>query len=103
VLLWEIRAGISSGDFRGIWADGRPAASTIWFHVWGGPNLCYYFADDCGSASLVTKAGTQQQLNAECMQLGTSGTGPVNGMPRSLHVGGVNAFFSTVACALSAT
>jgi hypothetical protein len=37
VLLWEIRTGVTDADFRGSWADGRPAGSTIWFHIWGGP------------------------------------------------------------------
>ena len=99
VAVWEIRAGVNSSDFRGRWADGRPAASSVWFHIWGGPNPCAASDDHAGEAGAVHQAVSSDPvlastiLKAECMNIFSSGSGPVTGFPRSLHTGGVNGLF----------
>jgi prepilin-type processing-associated H-X9-DG protein len=101
VAVWEIRAGLNSADFRGSWADGRPAGSTLWFHLLG-PNVCYpanvwLAGDDIAgewlSVSTALGATWQAIETQECMVMTSSSSGPASGMPRSTHPSGENALF----------
>jgi hypothetical protein len=97
VALWEVRAGIHSGDFRGTWANGRPAASTVWFHL-EGPNDCgEWVTDDTESqyANIIAPLGPNPQkvLNANCMGAQNSGSQDGSGQPRSMHPSGIHGCF----------
>ena len=93
VAVWEVRAGITDADFRGLWADGRPAASTVWFHIWGGPNLCNGQMDDLDGAGAVLGSVSQKIVLQECMNIFSSSSGAASGASRSMHRGGENGLF----------
>jgi prepilin-type processing-associated H-X9-DG protein len=100
VAVWEIRAGLTDADFRGSWADGRPAGSTIWFHQWGGPNNCDGAMDDVAPAPGAVYKSLHSDVKIaleivrrECMWIFSSSSGPVSGSPRSKHPGGLHALF----------
>jgi prepilin-type N-terminal cleavage/methylation domain-containing protein len=99
VLLWEIRAGVTDADFRGSWADGRPAGSTLWFHIWAGPNICNGGEDIAGEPKRVhdslhsDKQIAAEMLRRDCMMIGSSASGPASGHPRSMHPGGEHGLF----------
>ncbi len=99
VAVWEIRSGVTALDFRGTWADSRPAASILYFHL-NGPNNCEAPDDnqsECGTIlnSIAPFNGplAQKVLAQECMRVQSSSSGSVNGQAKSRHVGGVNALF----------
>jgi len=91
MLLSEIRAGLSEGDRRGVWALGSAGASVVvWFGYGGdanGPNACSANADDI--------AGCEQSLlsqyRTECMPCYPD---PQHwndqAAPRSTHPGGIH-------------
>jgi len=94
ILIGETRAGINAFDPRGLWADGRPAGSTTWFHYYYGPNGCF---DDLygdlnlflnalapGNTALAHQLALQQCMDAYNTQ-SLRGTGTF----RSLHPGGL--------------
>ena len=94
VAVWEVRAGIGDADYRGTWADGRPAASTLWFHIWAGPNICNGASDDNAvEASVVHGSVPNQILSQECMFIFSSSSGAASGASRSMHRGGENGLF----------
>jgi len=92
VAVWEVRAGITDADYRGTWADGRPAASTLWFHIWAGPNSCG--GDDNAAENATFQASVTPEIQKfECMRMGSSSSGSASGQPRSMHLGGENGLF----------
>ncbi len=102
VAVWELRAGVHKGDFRGSWAHGFPAGSMVWMHL-NGPNTCDqnpWAGDDIQGESSAVWAGinsnatiAKQVLNQMCMQIMSSASGPASGNPRSMHMGGMNGLF----------
>ena len=94
VLMFELRAGLASVDWRGTWANGAAAASSVWFHYEGSinggkdncnvPEAALYAALGAGNATLGKKIVAQEGM-------GVFGGGNHQGMPRSMHLGGVHA------------
>ncbi len=100
VAIWEIRTGITMQDFRGSWADDRPAASMLWFHIWGGPNTCWSPDDTQSECQAILSSVAPNNgplanmiLTRECMRVQSSSSGNVTGQPRSTHLGGAHAVF----------
>lgn len=97
VLLTELRAGLSPGDRRGIWAMGMAGASSVWAHSTDdciGPNSCLPGADNImGSARTVAEVGESVMLQ-NCMAVGGGGSASNQAAPRSQHVGGVMVAFA---------
>jgi len=100
VAVWEVRSGVVPEDYRGIWADGRPAASSIWFPL-DPPNPCVGDPstgagggeDNAPFSAIIHGSTTPDKLVSECMFLFSSGSGNASGFTRSMHPGGVNAVF----------
>lgn len=94
VASWEVRAGLSAGDPRGVWANGRAGGGTIMNCLnvgWNGPGSttgdCYGInegrhdnGDDVWGCA-----------NDSAQGMGCWGTGDGQAGPKSLHVGGVHA------------
>jgi prepilin-type processing-associated H-X9-DG protein len=103
VLLTEMRAGLTPGDRRGIWAMGMAGASSVWGHSTDdciGPNSCFEGADNIlGSAKALSEGGRDLFLQ-NCM--GISGGGPggsFQAAPRGQHPGGINVAFADASVA----
>ena len=93
-LLFEIRAGIAFVDWRGTWAKGETAASSVWFHyegvINGGKDNCDVNAGELFKAL----GGGNLELGKKRVAeegMGVFGGGNHQGNPRSMHVGGVHA------------
>ena len=97
VLLTELRAGLSPGDRRGIWAMGMAGASSVWGHSTDdciGPNSCIAGADNIlGSNRAVAEAG-ESTLLQNCMGVSSGGSTSFQAAPRSQHIGGINIAFA---------
>lgn len=97
VLLTELRAGLSPGDRRGIWAMGMAGASSVWGHATDdclGPNWCASGADNIlGSNRAVAEVG-ESILNENCMGVSATGSTSYQAGPRSQHVGGITIAFA---------
>jgi prepilin-type N-terminal cleavage/methylation domain-containing protein/prepilin-type processing-associated H-X9-DG protein len=97
VLLTELRAGLSPGDRRGIWAMGMAGASSVWAHSTDdcvGPNSCKSGADNIlGSNRAVAEIG-ESAFNENCMGISATGSTSFQAAPRSQHVGGINVAFA---------
>jgi len=102
ILLGEIRAGVNSGDCRGVWAMGG-SSSALWcsgsLNNSNGPNAMHEGADDFPGCEEVQKqlgGGNRGVGQAKLMELGMPCEGRywnLPGMsqaPRSMHVGGVH-------------
>ena len=97
ILLTEIKIGLAKMDPRGIWANGRPGASTLWGNRYG-PRFCGMEAISLGNVNVVggifhTLGGGNVALGhqiaaRECMDAESEGTDPSIGLSRSNHVGG---------------
>jgi prepilin-type N-terminal cleavage/methylation domain-containing protein/prepilin-type processing-associated H-X9-DG protein len=98
VLLVELRAGLSPGDRRGIWAMGMAGASSVWAYSTDdavGPNSCNDYADNIlGSAKANAEVG-HSFLVQNCMGTAeTGGSGSFQASPRSQHPGGIIVAFA---------
>jgi len=98
---------VTTADFRGVWASGRPGASTLWFHLVG-PNPCGEIGEDSASGfkeiydSLITPAtpgstahypAAREILKKSCMFATSTGSLDGTAYPRSMHPGGINVCF----------
>jgi prepilin-type processing-associated H-X9-DG protein len=98
VLLVELRAGLSPGDRRGIWAMGMAGASSVWAHSTDdavGPNGCIDGADNILGSPKANQEVGHNFLVQNCM--GTSeagGGGSFQASPRSQHPGGIIVAFA---------
>jgi prepilin-type N-terminal cleavage/methylation domain-containing protein len=100
IMLGEIRAGLTPGDGRGVWALGHAGASLIAMYGGGGdangPNACYSNSDDVNvEAQYDDPAGvcapSQDPTGAsECMTAHRLANGFDQAGPRSKHPGGVH-------------
>jgi prepilin-type N-terminal cleavage/methylation domain-containing protein/prepilin-type processing-associated H-X9-DG protein len=95
VVVGELRAGLTSGDRRGIWAMGTAGASSIWGHATDdcvGPNSCLPSADNIWGGSTLTQEIGEVDLANQCM--GAGGSSSSQAGPRSMHQGGINVCFA---------
>ncbi|MDB5347807.1 MAG: hypothetical protein JWP89_6184 [Schlesneria sp.] len=97
VAVEELRAGLSPGDLRGVWALGQIGSSVTWGHgIAGddcGPNNNWERADDIiGCAKLHKSLGKEAVLNSgmPCVNYIDSNDQATS---RSQHLGGVNVVF----------
>ena len=96
ILLSELKVGLGSIDFRGCWAMGRPAASSLWWHLHGPNDSHDLVGDDCFDAGELysilgngdINAGFQLAIN-ERMGCGVDDFTPSAGNPKSQHDGGI--------------
>ena len=88
ILLSELRAGLASGDSRGVWALGIPGASITACNAWygddPGPNCLIKDSDDVWGCSCNTR------LKMPCY---SSSSGGDQATARSSHPGGVQTAF----------
>jgi hypothetical protein len=92
VLLTELRAGLSPGDRRGVWAMGAAGASSVWAHSTDdciGPNSCLENADNIFGSQIANQEVGHAYLLQNCMGISEK-PGPGNqAAPRGQHPGGV--------------
>jgi hypothetical protein len=91
VIVAELRAGITAGDRRGIWAMGAAGASSIWGHSTDdclGPNWCVPSSDNIWGGNEVVQELGSDNLAAQCMGTGSQSSSQAG--PRSMHPGGVH-------------
>lgn len=90
IMLTEIRAGLSEGDYRGTWALGTVGGSMVsWYGFDGdanGPNACYANADDVAGC----EANLQAEYQSQCMSCYSGDQWNDQAAPRSVHPGGVH-------------
>ena len=88
ILLSELRAGLASGDSRGVWSLGFPGASITACNAWWGdcpgPNCLIEASDDIWGCS------NNPRLKMPCY---TGSTGGDQATTRSSHPGGVQTAF----------
>ena len=93
ILLTEIRAGLTPGDYRGAWALGTTGASMVAWYGWdgdaNGPNACYENADDISGCD----ANLLNDYQSECMSCWPGDEWNDQAAPRSTHQGGVHVAF----------
>ena len=100
ILLTEIKLGLVKMDPRGVWASGRPGASTLWNNSFG-PKYCQTWGPESISLGNVDTVGGifhtlgggnvalgHQIAERECMDAGSEGQDPSTGYTRSNHIGG---------------
>ena len=90
MMLAELRAGLTEGDRRGVWALGSAGASLVVWHGYGGdangPNACHQYADDI--AGCVRRL--QPLYQQECMSCWDGDQWNDQAAPRSIHPGGLH-------------
>jgi prepilin-type processing-associated H-X9-DG protein len=97
VLLVELRAGLSPGDRRGIWAMGAAGASSVWAYSTDdclGPNYCGDNADNIMSSNRAVAEVGADVLLQQCMGVSSGGSTSNQAAPRSQHPGGVTVGFA---------
>lgn len=96
LMITEIRVGLTASDRRGVWALGGAASSSLWMHGsddGNGPNPCNIGTDNIqGCDAVYSELG--EGVNAECMSCDRGQDSTNQGVPRSRHVGGINACFA---------
>lgn len=98
LMLSEVRIGLTARDYRGTWAMGRPGASALVWHGFGGdangPNTCNDSSDDlirCGT--LHSSSPGYAVMKRECMTCDQTHDAAFQATTRSRHRGGVLAAF----------
>jgi prepilin-type N-terminal cleavage/methylation domain-containing protein/prepilin-type processing-associated H-X9-DG protein len=97
VLLVELRAGLTPGDRRGIWAMGMAGASSVWAHSTDdclGPNYCAVGADNILGSNRAVAEGGEDLFAQNCMGISSGGSTSFQAGPRSQHPGGVAVAFA---------
>jgi prepilin-type N-terminal cleavage/methylation domain-containing protein len=92
ILVGEIRAGVNSGDSRGVWAMGHAGPSLVAGYGSNGddngPNVCNPRADDIYFSGTCESASAIAMLQAECMTCDAVNYFAQQTV-RSAHIGGV--------------
>jgi prepilin-type N-terminal cleavage/methylation domain-containing protein len=90
ILLGEVRAGITPGDQRGVWALGQAGSSALfWYGYTGdanGPNVCNDNSDDIRGLT----AADHPLMIEQCMPDYTGDEWGIQATVRSMHPGGIN-------------
>ena len=94
VIVWEVRAGTTADDPRGVWAIGRLGSSMVGQCT----NPGNFGTGDCYGINSGNADGddlwTQNNVNFPAQGMGVHGGGDGQAGPKSLHVGGVHALMA---------
>jgi prepilin-type N-terminal cleavage/methylation domain-containing protein/prepilin-type processing-associated H-X9-DG protein len=97
VLLVELRAGLTPGDRRGIWAMGMAGANSVWAYSTDdclGPNYCASGADNILGSNRAVAEGGEGLFTQNCMGVSSTGSTSFQAGPRSQHPSGVTVAFA---------